>query len=89
MRISLSSLQWILLLVKYSEGPPVVLQYYETISTNAPLLRQGKKNNKKRIINDTIYASSIFSYSALNSPVGAYASIMSSIKKMGTQYKWK
>ena len=62
----------IFLLVKYSKGP---LFYYNTmnaISTNALLLRQWKKNNKKRIINDTIYASSIFSYSALNFPVGAY-----------------
>ena len=33
---------------------------------------------RKGIIKDTVYASPIFSYLALNSPIGAYVSIMSS-----------
>ena len=57
------------LLVKYSKGLSHYYDTMEAIRTNAPLLRQWKKNNKKRIINDTIYASHIFSYSALNSPI--------------------
>ena len=64
---------WIFLLVEYSKGSH--FYYYDTmeaISTNALLLRQWKKNNEKRLIKDTIYASSIFSCSALNFPAGTY-----------------
>ena len=60
---------WIFLLVNYSEVPHFYYDTMEAISTNAPLLRQWKKNNKKRIINDIICASSISpAWSSMDNP---------------------
>ena len=65
---------WILLLVEHSESPISYYNTMQTISTDALLLRQWKKNDRETVMNDAMYASSIPSYLSLSSPMSAYVS---------------
>ena len=65
---------WILPLVEYSKGHHFYYRILQTISTDAlqEPVKQERKNNRKKIINDAMCVPSIFSYLALSSPISTY-----------------